>query len=77
MNRKEARRLGLQRHHQISRSAGGLAKPDNVVWVSPVDHRRYHALFENRDLTQAIGFLIDTFGKGDYRWLRPYKKFIH
>lgn len=58
------------KHHITPSSRGGTGLPRNIAMVKKIPHQNYHILFGNKTPTEIIEYLVDTYWKGDWDYVR-------
>jgi len=57
------------RHHVVPSSRGGSSRLENIAKVRDLDHKKYHALFENKIPEEIVEYLVTQYWKGDWSYV--------
>lgn len=58
---------GYNRHHVIPKSRGGHNGSDNILVIPKVDHDKYHSLFGNMTIEEAMAYLYYNYSTPEWR----------
>lgn len=75
MSRRNKRKQNQRtKHHVVPSSRGGNSKLENISIIRDGEHRKYHALFENKVPEEIVEYLVNHYWKGDWSYVeRAYE----